>query len=87
MSATVEAQDTQVNQEELFHFDHHHTDYEGGKFGMWLFLFTELVLFGGMFLALFVYGTGEYAADFHAAGKSLNLFKGAGKKRKKKKGK
>ena len=78
MSSTVEGQIEEINKEELFHFDHHHVDYEGGKLGMWLFLFTELVLFGGMFLALFVYGTGEYAADFHAAGKSLNIFKGAG---------
>jgi len=76
--SSIAEQHTAENQEELFHFDHHHTDYEGAKLGVWLFLFTELVLFGGMFLALFAYGTGEYAADFHAAGKNLNVFKGAG---------
>jgi len=27
-----------------------HKDYEGAKFGMWLFLFTEILLFGGLFI-------------------------------------
>ena len=27
-----------------------HKDYAGDKFGMWLFLFTEILLFGGLFL-------------------------------------
>ena len=27
-----------------------HKDYAGDKFGMWLFLFTEILLFGGFFL-------------------------------------
>ena len=29
---------------------HVHRDDEASKMGMWLFLFTELLLFGGMFL-------------------------------------
>ena len=30
-----------------------HKDYEGAKLGMWLFLFTEILLFGGLFHTLF----------------------------------
>ncbi len=30
-----------------------HRDYQGAKIGMWLFLFTEIVLFGNLFRALF----------------------------------
>ena len=32
-----------------------HKDYAGAKLGMWLFLFTELLLFGGLFLLYAVY--------------------------------
>ena len=32
-----------------------HRDDVGSRMGMWLFLFTELILFGGMFLAYAVY--------------------------------
>ena len=28
----------------------HHRDYTGAKIGMWLFLFSEMLLFGGLFL-------------------------------------
>ena len=28
-----------------------HRDYEGAKIGMWLFLFTEILLFGGLLIA------------------------------------
>jgi cytochrome c oxidase subunit 3 len=35
----------------------HHRDYAGAKIGMWVFLFTELLLFGGMFLLYSVYRT------------------------------
>lgn len=34
---------------------HPHKDYVGAKLGMWLFLFTELLLFGGLFLLYAVY--------------------------------
>jgi cytochrome c oxidase subunit 3 len=33
----------------------HNRDAEGSKMGMWLFLFTELLLFGGLFLVYMVY--------------------------------
>lgn len=33
----------------------HHRDDEASKMGMWLFLFTELLLFGGLFLVYTIY--------------------------------
>ena len=56
--------------------EHVHRDDEGARLGMWLFLFTELILFGGMFLLYSVY---RYAhpQDFHIAAKALNTFIGA----------
>lgn len=53
-----------------------HRDYEGAKIGMWLFLFTEVLLFGGMFLLYSVFRS-RFAADFHEAAKELHLVFGA----------
>ena len=33
----------------------HNRDPEASKMGMWLFLFTEILLFGGLFIVYFVY--------------------------------
>ncbi len=44
---------------ELTHTEHR--DYTGAKLGMWLFLFTEILLFGGMFLLYSIYRVGPYA--------------------------
>jgi cytochrome c oxidase subunit III len=52
-----------------------HTDNEAGKLGMWLFLFTELFLFGGLFLVYAVFRA-KYSADFHHAADELNVFIG-----------
>ncbi len=52
-----------------------HRDDEGSKTGMWLFLFTEVLLFGGLFLIYSVY-RGMHAADFHHAAGELNKFMG-----------
>src|SRR5512147_51715 len=53
-----------------------HKDYEGSKLGMWLFLFTEILLFGGLFLLYAGYRS-RFPEAFHAAGKSLDLFIGS----------
>jgi cytochrome c oxidase subunit 3 len=37
------------------HFEDSATQYEAGKLGMWLFLATEILLFGGLFCAYAVY--------------------------------
>ncbi len=42
---------------------------------MWLFLFTELFLFGGLFLVYAVMRT-KYASDFHLGALELNAFIG-----------
>ena len=54
-----------------------HRDHGGAKLGMWLFLFTELILFGGLFLLYAVY-LGRYPQEFSAGGKELNVLFGAG---------
>ena len=48
-----------------------HKDYSGAKLGMWLFLFTELLLFGGLFLLYAAY-LSRYPHEFSAAGRQLN---------------
>ena len=53
----------------------HHKDYAGAKLGMWLFLFTELLLFGGMFLLYSVY-LKRYPHEFAAGGRQLNWVMG-----------
>ena len=53
-----------------------HIDSETGKLGMWLFLFTELFLFGGLFIVYAVMRS-KYSADFHTAALELNTFIGA----------
>jgi len=52
-----------------------HKDYEGSKLGMWLFLFTEILLFGGLFLLYSAYRA-KYPFDFHNGGQHLNTFIG-----------
>lgn len=52
-----------------------HKDYEGAKTGMWIFLFTELLLFGGLFLVYAVYRT-MYTHEFHLAAGHLNVTMG-----------
>lgn len=55
---------------------HVHRDDTASKMGMWLFLFTELLLFGGMFLLYAGYRF-LYPEGFQAAAMELNGFIGA----------
>ena len=52
-----------------------HAERDTGKLGMWIFLFTELFLFGGLFLVYSVFRAG-HSAEFHSAAKELNAFIG-----------
>ncbi len=52
-----------------------HSDYSGSKLGMWLFLFTELLLFGGLFLLYAVY-LKRYPQEFADGGKQLDWIMG-----------
>ena len=49
-----------------------HKDYEGSKLGMWLFLFTEILLFGGLFILYSAYRA-RYPLEFHEGGQHLNI--------------
>ena len=48
---------------------------EAGKLGMWIFLFTELFLFGGLFLVYAVFRN-QYSEEFHVAAAHLDTFIG-----------
>ncbi len=61
---------------ERAHASDKHFDYTGSKLGMWLFLFTEILLFGGLFLVYAVYRA-QYAQDFHTAAQGLSTTLGA----------
>lgn len=50
---------------------HIHRDDLASRMGMWLFLFTELLLFGGMFILYSVYRF-THPNEFHLAAKELN---------------
>lgn len=51
-------------------------DYAAAKMGMWLFLFTEILLFGGLFLLYAAYRH-RYPVEFHSAHLSLDVVLGA----------
>jgi cytochrome c oxidase subunit 3 len=53
-----------------------HRDDFGDKLGMWIFIFTELILFAGLFLVYAVYRA-KYSEDFHIASHQLNVLLGA----------
>jgi cytochrome c oxidase subunit III len=48
-----------------------HRDYTGSKIGMWLFLLSEMLLFGGLFILYSVYRF-KNPTDFHLAAAELN---------------
>lgn len=50
----------------------HHQDSIGDRFGMWLFLLTELLLFGGLFLLYGVY-LARHPQEFVRGGRELSL--------------
>ncbi len=52
-----------------------HRDDEASKTGMWLFLFTEMLLFGGLFVVYSVYRY-RNATAFHLAAEELSVFIG-----------
>lgn len=54
---------------------HVHRDDIASRMGMWLFLFTELLLFGGLFFVYSVYRF-THQGDFHLAAKELNIVMG-----------
>jgi len=57
--------------ESIAHHDEHRDD-EGSKLGLWLFIFTELLFFGGLFVTYAVYRHGNTEA-FHLAAQQLDV--------------
>lgn len=64
--------DKEGKQHEIVDFN---DDYTGSKLGFWLFLFTELMLFGAMFL-VFCFYFFRHGPDFVLASGNLNLLLG-----------
>ena len=53
------------------HFENAEQEFQAAKLGFWLFLATEIMLFGGVFAA-YIYYFQAYQADFRAAGGTLD---------------
>jgi cytochrome c oxidase subunit 3 len=58
------------------HFETEEQQREAGSFGMWLFLLTEIMFFGGMFFSYLLYRNWYYDA-FVPASNTLNIGMGA----------
>jgi cytochrome c oxidase subunit 3 len=52
-----------------------HKDYIGSKIGMWIFLLSEVILFGGLFVLYSAYRY-KFRGDFHLAAMDLNKILG-----------
>ncbi len=53
-----------------------HRDYKRARYGMWFFLFTEILFFGGMFILYSMYRL-RYPREFHAGASQENLLFGS----------
>jgi cytochrome c oxidase subunit III len=58
------------------HFDNAEAEYNASKFGVWLFLCTEILMFGGMFVGYILYHE-RYPEIFHTGAKFLDWRLGA----------
>ena len=52
-----------------------HRDDTGARFGMWLFLYTEVILFSGLFI-LYAMALAKYPQEFAEASHKLNIYFG-----------
>jgi len=68
--------DSHHKQEHAHHFNSIEHEFEAGKLGMWLFLVTEVMLFGGLFVAFFIF-QGMYPEMYKEAHHHLNRVMGA----------
>lgn len=60
----------------LHHFDDREQQFQASHIGMWLFLATEIMFFGGMFIGYTVYRE-AYSDVFAAASNHLNVWLGS----------
>ena len=58
------------------HFESHQQQFDSGKLGMWIFLLTEVLLFGGLFCAYAVYRA-NHPEIFSAGAQFLDKYLGA----------
>src|SRR4051794_8480752 len=57
------------------HFANEQQQYETSTFGMWVFLVTEIMFFGGLFTAYLLYRV-QYASAFQHASHELDIVLG-----------
>jgi cytochrome c oxidase subunit 3 len=74
--AAVPHRDGLHNPALLHHFATEEQQRDSASFGMWIFLATEVMFFGGLFCAYLIYRR-WYFGDFAAASKSINAALGA----------
>jgi cytochrome c oxidase subunit III len=67
--------DTHLTTGLAHHFDDIEQQREAGTLGMWAFLITEVMFFGGLFLAYILYRS-NYSHEFAVASNSLNVTMG-----------
>jgi cytochrome c oxidase subunit 3 len=67
---------TQHHPKQQHHFDSMDQQAEASTLGMWVFLVTEIMFFGGLFTAYLVYRS-AYATGFQEASNHLNVIWGA----------
>jgi cytochrome c oxidase subunit III len=61
-----------MEQNATIHTAHDHYDPIASKLGMWLFIFTEMLLFGALFIVYSVYRY-RHPVEFHMAHQELNV--------------
>lgn len=78
MSASVETHESKGSPDFIVahHFDKADTQFDAGRLGIWLFLVTEILFFGGLFCAFFIY-RGWYFDSFVEAHHHLDKKMGA----------
>lgn len=74
--ATHTLQPGEVPYPQAHHFDGPTEQFEAGKQGMWLFLVTEVLMFGGLFVAYLIF-KGHHLESFKLAHKLLSVQLGA----------
>ena len=70
------SQDIHAHRALQHHFENMEQQREAGTLGMWVFLVTEIMFFGGMFLAYTLYRS-KFPADFASASNHLDITLGA----------
>ncbi|HET9711501.1 MAG TPA: hypothetical protein VFP64_06455, partial [Pyrinomonadaceae bacterium] len=75
MTSHATTQDVHGHPALQHHFENMEQQREAGTLGMWVFLVTEIMFFGGMFLAYALY-RGLYPAAFASGSNHLDIWLG-----------